>query len=160
MRDLALTQGKVALVDDADYERVGAFKWSARQEKRRPHCWYAVRTIHKSKKISKAKTVYLHRVILDPLDGFDVDHKDGDGLNCQRSNLRVATRSQNNMNRAVKAPNKTGYTGIEVKRDRPSPYVARIHVNGRTIRSPAFATLEEAVTARAALVQQYYGEFA
>ena len=86
MKKLNLSQGKMAALDNADYERAAIFKWHARQEKQRPSCWYAVRTVGN-------KTVYLHRFILDAPSGLDVDHKDGDGLNCQRLNLRIATRS-------------------------------------------------------------------
>ncbi|HDZ37293.1 MAG TPA: hypothetical protein ENH62_03230 [Marinobacter sp.] len=154
MKEVVLTQGKVALVDDADFERVAAFKWYARQEKRRPHCWYATRSNGKN------KTTYLHRFILDAPKGLDVDHKDWDGLNCQRANLRLATHSQNNMNRAIKAHNQTGFTGIDVHYRRPKPYRGRVQIKKKRIYTKSFSTLEEAVTARAELVRKFYGEFA
>lgn len=154
MKELPLTQGKVALVDDADWDLVSAFKWWARQEKRRPHCWYATRK-------NAGKTIYLHRFIAGAAVGVDVDHKDGDGLNCQRDNIRIASRSQNNMNREVKgSPNQTGHHGIEVRYQKRKPYVARLRVNKRVIRSRSYFTLEEALAARRDLVAQHFPGFA
>ena len=90
VRALPLTQGKVALVDDEDFERCNAFKWCAVKMQRgngRAH-WYAKRTIYHD---GAMYTIFLHRFILGVPDGLQVDHEDGDGLNCQKYNMRYAS---------------------------------------------------------------------
>src|SRR5690242_15474624 len=57
----------------------------------------------------------LHDLIMRPPAGYEVDHRDGNPLNCRRSNLRIATRSQNNSNRRVSKSNKTGFKGVDRK---------------------------------------------
>ena len=84
------------MVDDEDWERVTRYKWNSVPN--RNHTHYAVRGIYDplTRKISRQ---WLHRFILDAPDGITVDHIDRNGLNCQRNNLRLATRSQQQINR-------------------------------------------------------------
>lgn len=97
MKKIPLTQGKFALVDDEDYEYLIQWKW---------HCmvgkWtsYAARKQYLgivNKKI-KLKTIWMHRVINKTPSHLLTDHKDGNGLNNQKFNLRDATNSQNQFN--------------------------------------------------------------
>lgn len=83
MKKISLTQGQVAIIDDADFEKVGGVKWYAQRTPRGN--FYAVREID-------GKTFYLHWAILG-IKG--IDHIDGDGLNNRRENLRSATMKQN-----------------------------------------------------------------
>jgi hypothetical protein len=85
MKTIPLTQGKVAIVDDEDYERISSHKWYAQKTVRGG--WYAARRGETTK--GKWETFYLHREILRVSMHPEVDHIDGDGLNNQRSNLRV-----------------------------------------------------------------------
>lgn len=89
MKTIPLSQGKVALVDDADYEAVSRFKWYAAKRDRR---FYAVR--HVRKPDGKDTLQYMHQFLMPSVTR--VDHEDGDGLNNQRYNLRPATARQNN----------------------------------------------------------------
>ena len=92
MKTIALSQGFAALVDDSDYERVSAFKWSATKTKTTV---YGVRKVRTA--AGRTTSQVLHRFIMDVTHPkIDVDHQDHDGLNCQRSNLRV--RGENNGN--------------------------------------------------------------
>lgn len=84
MKEVQLSQGKVALVDDADFSLVNQFKWCAQKRKNGFH----------AARYSGKKYVYMHCFILG-ISG--VDHIDGEGLNNQRHNLRPATKSQNGM---------------------------------------------------------------
>jgi hypothetical protein len=94
MKTIALTQGFVALVDDADYERVSAFKWSATKT---PRNVYAVRKVRTS--AGRTTSQLLHRFIEGVTNRkIQVDHKDHDGLNCQRHNLRPCVPGENNGN--------------------------------------------------------------
>lgn len=106
MRQIELTKGKFALVDDDDFERINAHKWYAQKNINRG-VWYARRRIwHPDTK--RQSLVSMHRYILNLNDpAIIVDHIDMDGLNNTKANLRVATNSQNQANRTGK---KTGVT--------------------------------------------------
>jgi hypothetical protein len=95
LKQILLSQGKIALVDDKDYKYLAQFKWSILEKK---NTIYARR--HLCSKIdSKRSTVLMHHEIIGkPLIGKMVDHKDGDGLNNQRQNLRFVTQRQNSQN--------------------------------------------------------------
>ena len=95
MKEIKLTQGKVALVDDADFEWLNQYKWFANKQ---GNSFYAVRN---TPWIDGHRTqVSMHRQILNLTDpNIFGDHRDRNGLNNQRNNLRVATRSQNGTNR-------------------------------------------------------------
>jgi hypothetical protein len=81
-------------VDDSDAERVRAFSWYAYSN--RAGNTYAVRGAAAG---VKPHIIPLHRWLLGAVPGDEVDHRDGDGLNNHRRNLRFSTRSQNNYNR-------------------------------------------------------------
>jgi hypothetical protein len=94
MRTIQLTKGYVAVVSDEDYERVSAHKWCATETKSNV---YGIRKVHTSE--GRTTSQLLHRFIMGVTDPeIEVDHEDHFGLNCQRHNLRVATRTQNNGN--------------------------------------------------------------
>lgn len=107
MRTIPLTQVKEAIVDDADYEVVAAHQWRAlrtQQGKR-----YAVRT----DPTNNGRLLYLHRVVMGLVvgDRRQVDHVNRDGLDCRRSNMRLATPSENTANRRL-GPNCSGFRGV------------------------------------------------
>jgi len=90
MKEIKLTQGKVALVDDEDYEELNKYKWCAHKEKTNI---YALRHGHK---VDGSRTmIRMHREIMKPVNGLSIDHIDSDGLNNQRCNLRVCTHAKN-----------------------------------------------------------------
>ena len=106
MKEILLTQGYIALIDDEDYELVSQYKW--RVQKVRTG-YYAVR--NSSRVNGKQKRIYLHRFILSPESGFEIDHINHNGLDNRRENLRVCTRSENQSNRiATKKTSK--YKGV------------------------------------------------
>ncbi len=109
MKLIPLTQGRFAKIDDEDYERVSQFKWCLR--KSRDNNAYAHKSINNG---DKRTSILLHRFILDIKDKrFFVDHIDHDGLNCQRSNIRLCSQTENARNRRT-AKNKTSskYLGV------------------------------------------------
>jgi hypothetical protein len=92
MKTIPLTQDYVALVDDADYESVSAFKWRALVDKRSGKV-YAVRKARGSH--NTRKSLYLHRELLGVTDpSIEVDHSNGNSLDNQRENLCACTTSQ------------------------------------------------------------------
>jgi hypothetical protein len=90
MREIPLTQGQVALVDDEDFDALSSHRWLAERATRR--VWYAARGRPRR---DGGGLIRMHAVLLVPPAGMVVDHIDGNGLNNQRSNLRSATRAQN-----------------------------------------------------------------
>lgn len=146
---IPLTQGKFAIIDAEDYEKVGSFKW----------CYdsgYCQRASNKLESPNKKIKIRMHRFILDAPKGFDVDHIDGNGLNNSRSNLRLATRSQNCCNKNANSNSSTGVRGVSLVNGK---YVARIKISGGEKRLGSFNSIEEAKLAyeKEALIVQ--GEF-
>jgi hypothetical protein len=96
MREVPLTRGLVAVVDDEDYHLVSVRKWHA-QKPTQGRTFYA-RAERRSGE-DGGRWFHMHRVIAGAPDGLDVDHVDGNGLNNRRSNLRLCTRQENCCNR-------------------------------------------------------------
>lgn len=120
------------------------------------HPWHLNKSGHTTYVRSNDTREYLHRLIMGDPEGMDVDHRDGDGLNCRRYNLRVATRSQNNMNRRSQ---RDGRKGIHHEK-LTGMWRAEIFVEGKRYRSKRLPTENEAIIAREALERNFHREFA
>lgn len=160
MRRIPLTQGKFALVDDEDFERVSQFKWRAYCSPDKQKRWYAARTVRvPAKPKDRYFVVLMHRFIL-PHDMPHTDHRDRDGLNNQKENLRPCTRIQNGRNRGIQK-NKSGFKGVTFKKNHPSkPWCARVTLEGKRIHLGLFASAEDAAKAYDVAALCHYGEFA
>ncbi len=145
---IPLTQGKVALISDEDVDRVLSMgKWAAVNA----NCtWYAA----KSRKYGR-HALFMHQFIMQSSCESDVDHRDRNGLNNQRDNLRLATRSQNLANQ--KRRNEIGFKGIARNRNK---FRAQIQCEGKSYRSPSVDTKEEAAHAYDVMAIELFGEFA
>lgn len=151
MKEVPLTRGYVALVDDDDYDRVmAAGSWCVRPSGQTA---YAQRRIVRD---GKGTTISLHQF----LTGLtNIDHVNGDGLDNQRHNLRPATRGQNMGNRRLPQNSATGFKGV-TKRKVGYRYQAQIGANGKHYYLGNFATAEEAARAYDAAAIRHFGEFA
>ena len=96
MKMIPLTQGKIALVDDADYPELSKFKWFAQKSHR---TYYAGRRVPSGILKPSQKTIRMHMVIAGTPQGMETDHINGNGLDNRRENLRVVTRRENQQNR-------------------------------------------------------------
>ena len=107
---------------------------------------------------------YMHREILSRMLGRpllrseDVDHINGDGLDNRRSNLRLATRSQNKCNTGLRSDNTSGYKGVCFDKNR-GKWIAYAYLHGKGYRFGQFDTPELAYEARCERVKELHGEF-
>jgi hypothetical protein len=150
-REIPLGGGLVALVDSEDYDRLGIYRWHAL---RSPHTTYAKREIWNH---CEREYRLLHREVMDAPPGIEVDHRNGNGLDCRKENLRTATRSQQNQNKRGWAA--SGYKGV-YPQSRSTRWQARIKFAERYTSLGTFDTPEEAARAYDAAAREHFGEFA
>lgn len=147
MREIPLTQGQVALVDDEDYHWLSRFTWHAQKWSDGSDKYYAVTNIGKY-------ALPMHVLIMARTH---CDHRDRNGLNNQKENLRVASRSQNGCNRVRAIINKTGYRGVH---EMKSGFQPRISMEGKTILGPILPTKKEAALEYNNMAEHFHGDFA
>lgn len=142
---IPLSQGKVALIDAVDEGAVSRHRWYAVRHEER---WYAKTRID-------GRETYLHRLIL----GFPperIDHKNGDGLDCRRLNLRACTNAENMRNRrGPQANNTSGYLGVSW-----NPEKRRWRARLGSTHVGYYVLAEDAARARDAKATELWGEFA
>jgi hypothetical protein len=153
-KEIQLTQGQVALVDDEWFDELNQYMWCATYNEY-TKSFYAVRS--SSILLGKRKTIRMHRFIMNAPKGMEVDHRDRNTLNNQVSNLRICTRMQNSHNREKDIDNSSGYKGVRLHRDK---WQARIGINNTEICLGNFSTKEEAALAYNDAAIKYFGEFA
>ena len=155
MKEILLTQGKVALVDDEDFERINQHKWYAYNN--HGYQWYARREIKKPN--GKRTTQCMHRVIMKVKKGQELDHRNHDGLDNRKCNLRICTRAQNSMNRKKQRETSSRYKGVDWLKQR-NKWRARIKVNQKSIHLGCFLLEPDAAKAYDAKAKELFGEFA
>ena len=154
-KEIILTRGQIALVDDEDYERVGQLSWYASRARQVTERWYAA-----SGKTSAHPFFLLHRFIVNAPEGSLVDHINGDSLDCRKANLRLADEYQNTWNRRSKST--AGYHGVEMYvGKRVTSYRARISPNGAPIIGlGTYGSAEAAARAYDHAAKKFYGPWA
>lgn len=154
MKEIPLTQGKVAIVDDEDFITVAIFKWFAHKQSK-AKTFYAERNIHVA--IGRRKPLAMHVYLMDPPDGYQVDHIDGDGLNNRRDNLRICRCSQNQGNARIRKDCSSGVKGVSKNSGK---WRARIQVNPKRMELGRYSTIDDAAKAYADAAAKYFGELA
>lgn len=152
MKLVSLTQGYFAMVDDEDFERLSSIPWYA---------LVLEKTVYACGRIKAGgvtSRVYMHRVILDAPRGMQVDHVDGNGWNNLRSNLRLATRAQNNANMATRKGT-SQFKGVYLRGD-TGKWCARVKQHGDVTYLGCFTNEEDAARAYDAAAIRIFGEFA
>jgi hypothetical protein len=119
MMEIRLTQGKIALVDDVDFDRVNKYRW----------CYQHGYAVHNTRQNEKIIRTYLHHFIFGrPIRPNQIDHIDGNGLNNQKSNLRIVTARQNCQNKHIKKSSK--FVGVCKNKAGGKKWRAVITING------------------------------
>jgi hypothetical protein len=156
MREIPLTQGQIALVDDEDYDYLNQWKWYACKGR---DTFYAMRQTPRIE--GRQTSLQMHRIIMEAPTSVQVDHEDHNGLNNQRSNLRLTTPSGNSHNQGKRLNNTTGFKGVTIKKNHLStPFLAQIGFGGKKKHLGYYTTAEEAARAYDAAALNLHGEFA
>ncbi len=154
-RRIGLTDGKFAIVDEADYYRLGNFGWCAKT------CFgktYAIRFVDTPKR--GAVMVSMHREIMNAPAGLLIDHRNRDTLDNRRNNLRLATYSQNGCNSKIdKTKTTSKFRGVRFIK-KTGKWAANIRINGKKTWLGSFKTEIDAAKAYDAAAREYHGEFA
>jgi hypothetical protein len=154
---LAGNSGKIITVDDGDYESVSRFKWYEKKGKKNIYA-YTTLTMGRISGKLKCASIGLHQLIMRPPKGMDVDHRNHNGLDCRRENMRICTRSQNIAHSRKKTGSSRfkGVFWVEVLRK----WRSRIKVNYKGIHLGVFIDEVKAARAYDKAALEYFGEFA
>jgi len=161
---IPLTHGYEAIIDATDVPLVEGRSWNTKPMKPGSSNMYASSFVHMDN--GHKTTEVLHRLIMrDAIKlaepGINVDHIDGNGLNCRQHNLRLASHSDNMRNRRCQANSKTGIKGvIYCPKNKTNPFYAHIRAGSERIFLGFYKTSEEAHEAYKAAAHKYHGKFA
>ena len=161
MKKIPLTQGKFAIVDDDDYEFLIQWKWHVRKG---ATTYYAATNI--TGYPCRPKTYFMHRIILRAPKGVFVDHKNQNGLDNRKSNIRLCTRGQNQQNQRKPSSGKTSkYKGVRRLRAKGKTtsakiWVANITYDGIRVYLGRHKTEEAAAMAYNKAAKKYHKQFA
>ena len=151
MKEIPLTRWQVALCDDEDFDSLVQHSWYAHWSKT-SQCFYAISRIN-------GKLVRMHRWLFGLTQGKEIDHVDGNGINNQRLNLRLCSRSQNMANTRLRVNNTSGYKGVDLHQC-TGKWRALIQVQHKRIHIGLFCSATEAALAYDKVASQYFGQFA
>lgn len=146
MKEIALTQGLVALVDDEDYERLNQFTWYAHKGK---NTFYA--------RTSQKPMVYMHKMLLDaPI----VDHINGNGVDNTKNNLRAASQTNNNANgRKRRNATSSKFKGVSFDSTRQK-WECKVNFQGRRVFFGRYDSELDAAKAYNEAALSIFGSFA
>lgn len=153
MKKLNLSKNKQAIIDDEDFIVLSKFIWTYEKSGRSEYASRFIGTPPNRKKI------YLHRQILGAKTGQCVDHKNGDGLDNRRTNLRISTKAQNQMNQRKQKNRSSKYIGVSFDKSR-NKWVSYYSINKKRFVIGRFENEIDAALARDEKVKKEFKEFA
>ena len=149
MKEIPLTKGQTALVDDIDFQRLPPGKWYSSNG-------YAAKRIGGRK---DGRIILLHRFVMNVLDNptVQIDHINGVRADCRRANLRKCTHLENCRNKSGRTKNKYKCVSWDKKSQRWETYIG---MNGKKIGLGYFDDQDEAARFYNIKAKQFFGEFA
>lgn len=160
MREIQLTQDQIAKVSDEDYENLSKYKWAAYRIAGKGRNGTVYLYGFKAGYKLNGKKYWMHNVLMEPSEGQEVDHIDGDPLNNQRDNLRIVQHGDNCKNRGKRSNGGTSkYLGV-CKKASKNKFVASIRFNDKSLHIGYFDNEEDAARAYDAKAKEVFGEFA
>lgn len=154
MKEIVLSKGIVAFVDDEDFESLNKFKWHTRKKGK---MFYAIRNTSRAGN-KMAKTVWMHKELLKVPEDMDIEHKNRNGLDNQKNNLRQCTKAQNQWNTTENENNTSGFKGCYFDK-RDGMWFSSIQINGVRKYLGRFKTVEESAKAYDDAAFESHGEF-
>ena len=151
MKTIKLTQGFETQVDDENFDWLNSFTWRVSKQ---GNMLYAHTGDQRYGNFNS-----MHEMVLGMYPGFEVDHKDRNGLNNQKENLRHATHAQNNANKPAQVNNESGYKGVSWH-IAAQKWIAQLTVNKQHHYLGLFDKKEDAALAYNAKAKKLLGEFA
>ena len=136
-------------IDNDDFYKIKDYKWSV----------YKYGINYYASTSDKNKTIYMHRLIIDPPENMDVDHINNNGLDNRKDNLRICTRAQNSRNKRKGISKYSDYKGVSYNK-RAKSYIAQIKYNYNCIFLGYFKNEIEAAKAYNKKAIELFGEFA
>lgn len=148
MKNIPLTQGQVAIVDDEDFGVLSAYKWHAH--------WMPRSKTFYARREEAGVIISMHRIVCGVGPGQEVDHRDHNGLHNWRNNLRPCTTQQNIWNQRKKK-SRSAWKGVKPC---GSKWRAQITVSGKRIHLGYYVEEKDAAIAYDKAARRYFGEFA
>jgi hypothetical protein len=150
VKEIHLDKGKIAIVDEDDYNSLSQFEWKLGSGgyARRWEC-----------SNGKVKTILMHREVNKTPKGFDTDHINGNRLDNRKCNLRTATRSQNIMNQGSNKGTTSKFKGVSWK-SANKKWVAQIVKNGKSMYLGLYKSEEDAARAYNEAALKHHGQYA
>lgn len=143
------------LYDDADHELISKYKWRVQKGR---NTFYAVTYIRDG--VRKYRSSYgMHQLLVSVEKGKCRDHKNRNGLDNRRENLRISTIQENNRNATIQRNNTTGYRGVDYNKNHKL-FRARVNINRKSVYCRYFKTKEEAALAYNEAAKIHFGEYA
>jgi hypothetical protein len=149
MKEIPLTKGRMAIVDDQDFEWLSTYKWYFNSQK-----GYAATP--KKMQDGTTKTISMQREIMNTPAGMETDHINGNKLDNRRENLRVATHTQNQSNRGKQKNNTSGFKGVILLNGK---WYRQIKYKWKNYHGGPFNTPEEAAADYDRAALELHGEF-
>ncbi len=140
------------LVDEADFDWLNKYRWHWAKPPKAVLSEYALSWV-------EGRMVSMHRLIIAPGADFQVDHKNHNGLDNRRKNLRVATKSQNEGNTSKRCTNTSGFKGVFWDKTRKK-WLAQLHTKEGFVHLGRYLDKEDAARAYDKAAKLHFGEFA
>lgn len=153
MKYILLTQGRIAIVCDCHYDLVKSYKWHTHKAR---SAYYAICNI---KVQGRPVRLRMHNIINGTPKGFQTDHRDGNTLNNQCGNLRIATQAQNQQNRSMYKNNRSGFKGVHWSTS-AGKWIAKIGYDSKCHILGYFDDKERAAAAYQDAALKHHGKFA